>query len=421
MSADSQTVAVEEQRILDILDVLETELLEFTRQLIATPSVNPPGDERAVADLVQDCLARHGLSSARRVGADERRPNLLVDLGDPSPRTLILSGHLDTKPAGDEEAWETDPWDPVITPDGDLYGLGSGDMKAAVAAMTFAAIALADAAPDLGRLTLVFTADEEAGSTLGSKWLAENGLLAADAAIIGEPCGITREWEEIDIISRGAALFKVRVTGTQTHSSISDRLPVVNATVKMARLIDRMENHLLDELVFEPHRLVSKPTLNVGVTASAGVFYGVYPGSAEFACDLRTLPGMSKEQVIADLEGFLDRARVDDPELQAELIFEIWVPATEISPDEPVVASLQSAAATVLGKAPPLAAFPGATDAPHFQLTAGIPTVAAFGPGYLPRAHTPNEHLASKSVSQAARIYALAAWRYLGGQTGSPL
>ena len=60
-----------------------------------------------------------------------------------------------------------------------------------------------------------------------------------------------------------------------------------------------------------------------------------------------------------------------------------------------------------------LPSFPGVTDAAHFQLTAGIPTVAAFGPGLLPRAHSPNERLDVAGAAKASRIYALAALRYL--------
>ena len=128
---------------------------------------------------------------------------------------------------------------------------------------------------------------------LGSRWLAESGLLQADAAVIGEPCGVVREWEAIDLISRGAALFKVRVRGTQMHSSVSDRLPAVNATVMMSRLVDRMHRELKDALTYGGHPLGGLgPTVNVGVTAQAGIYYGVYPGEAEFACDVRTLPGM---------------------------------------------------------------------------------------------------------------------------------
>ena len=407
-----------ERAVRDFLTPREGEVLEFARELIATPSPNPPGDERAVADLVAGRLAELGGKDVERVGASEERPNLIARIPGTSPgRVLMLSGHLDTKPAGDMEAWDTDPWDPLLR-DGDLIGLGSGDMKAAVAGMTYAAGALADVSTFPGELIVVFTADEEAGSVMGSKWLAEEGRLVADVAVIGEPSGIMREWEAIHLISRGAALFKVKVSGTQMHSSISDRIKGINATVQMARLIDRMDRELKGYLTFDPHPLCSTgPTVNVGVMAEAGVFYGVYPGKAEFACDLRTIPGMNENQLIADIQRFLDDAMADEPDLAAELVWDLMVPATEISPDEPIVAELQRAAKSVLGETPRLDAFPGATDASHFQLTAGIPCVAAFGPGLLPRAHSPNEFMAAAGVAQAALMYGLAAISYLEGSS----
>jgi acetylornithine deacetylase len=388
--------------------------LDFAMDLIRTPSPNPPGDERAVAALVEQRLSDLGIDGAEVVGVDETRPNLIVRIPGARPsRTFMLSGHLDTKPAGDMTAWIGDPWDPRVE-DEELTGLGSGDMKCAVAAMVYAAAAVKHAGEFDGELQLVFTADEEAGSVKGSKWMAENGHLAADVAVIGEPSGVDREWDAIAVISRGAALFKIKVSGTQMHSSVSDRIKGVNATVEMARLIDRMDREFKDHITYTPHPLSPRgPTVNVGVMASAGVFYGVYPGNAEFACDIRTLPGMTQEQLELDLERFLAQAMAEAPDLRAELVFEIFVPATEISSDDDAVKALQWAADQVLGYTPPLEAFPGATDAPHFQLIAGIPTVAAFGPGLLPRAHSPNESLSINGVSQAAQIYALAALRYL--------
>ncbi|MGI9657846.1 MAG: M20 family metallopeptidase, partial [Gaiellaceae bacterium] len=253
--------------------------------------------------------------------------------------------------------------------------------------------------------------------TYGAKWLAEEGHLRADAVLIGEPCGITKAWEAIDLVSRGAALFKIRVTGTQTHSSISDRLPTVNATVHAARLIDRMHRELKGALSYDPHPLCELgPTVNVGVMASAGVYYGVYPGEAEFGCDIRTIPGMTRKQLIADIQAFLERAMSDEPELHAELHFEdIYYEPTEISPDAPIAQAVKSAAATVLGASPPFEAFPGATDAAHIQGIVGIPTVAAFGPGYLPRAHSPNESVPVEDIGLAAKMFALAAWRFVSG------
>ena len=161
------------KELLEVLDSYEDEVLEFTKELIATDSANPPGDERAVAQMVVDRLRDLGIDDVRAVGPEEERPSVLAAVEGAKPgASLILSGHIDTKPAGDLTAWDTDPWDPVVS-EGKLYGLGSGDMKAAVAAMTYAAAGLKKVGLPTGTLKLVFTADEEAGSVKGSKWLAE--------------------------------------------------------------------------------------------------------------------------------------------------------------------------------------------------------------------------------------------------------
>ncbi|HUY71012.1 MAG TPA: M20/M25/M40 family metallo-hydrolase [Gaiellaceae bacterium] len=407
------SLATTDERLVAFLRSRRAELVAFAQALVATPSPNPPGDERAAAELVVAKLRGLGVDQVETVGATAARPNVIARVGGGEGRTVVLCGHLDTKPAGDLSEWRHDPYGAAIE-DGELYGLGSSDMKGAVAAMVFAAGALAAEALDAGTLSLVLTADEEAGSRAGSEWLAISGLLDGDAAVLGEPCGITREWEAVDVVSRGAALFKVRVRGTQMHSSLSDRLPAVNATVQMARLLDRMDRELLGGLRYPPSSALGlAPTVNVGVTARAGVFYGVYPGEAEFACDIRTVPGMTREQLIEDLEAFLGAAAADDPELDAELDFEVWVPATEIDPGHPLVLALQEASGIVLGEVRPVGVFPGATDASHLQLTAGIPTVAAFGPGFLPRAHAPNESAPVEGIVQAAELYALAVRRYL--------
>lgn len=402
---------------IDVLSFLEEtaeEQLAFARELIATPSPNPPGGEVAVAEVVMQRLERLGITDITELAQVVGRPNLIVKIPGPGDGpTLVLSGHLDTKPAGDMARWETDPWDPVVR-DGNLYGLGSGDMKVAVAAMVYAGAAVSRVSGWSGELQLVFTADEEAGSNLGSKWMAGQGYLDADAAIIGEPCGVVSEWENIGVVSRGAALVKIEVIGTQMHSSVSDRFDPVNATVEMAWLIQRMHTRMKSYLTYEPHHLGGPgPTVNVGVMSESGVFYGVYPGNGWFACDIRLTPGMTVESVRADIQRFLDDAMAANPRLRAKLIIEGGVPATEIPFDHPVVSAIRHATSHVLGKELEPAIFPGATDAYSFQATAGIPSVAAFGPGYLPRAHAPNEHLAATGVYEASRIYALAALRYL--------
>lgn len=410
------------QQILSFLDDRRAELIDFTCQLVATPSMNPPGDERAVAAVVKKRLQDLGLEDTRLVAKREERPNVLCRLrGSGGSPVLLFNGHIDTKPVGEDarDAWETDPLIPTII-DGKLYGLGSTDMKGGVAAMVYAAGALRGVGAALsGDLLMAFSADEEAGSTHGAAYLVRQTGLQADIALISEPCGIHEDWERMCIASRGSLCFRTRVRGTQMHSSISDVVPSINASVKMAHVLCRMQQDMPVQQVAHPYypRGVTK---NIGVTVNGGVYYGVFPGYAEFCSDIRILPGMTPDQVARDVRRFVEQLRAEDPDLDVEVVPELTPPESwqtrhpEVKAEEPFVETLLVASERVLGRRPPLGGMEGGTDAYYLHGQGGIPTIPAFGPGLLPLAHGPNEYVTVESVVQASKIYALAALDYLG-------
>lgn len=381
-------------------------------ELVAAPTPNPPGDERAAAAVIVRALHDLGIQDVELVGESPQRPNVVARVrGRGGGRSLILNGHTDTKPPGDLDAWETPPWDPVVR-DGHLFGLGSADMKGAVAAMVHAAAEVAQAEV-AGDLILAFTVDEELGGT-GARWLAEHGFVEADAAIIGEPAGISRDWETLCLISRGVFLFDVSVSGTSMHSSLSDRLPSVNANVFMSRLIGRLEDEAPGLLRYPVHPVVATaPTVNPALVVTGGVGNGVLPGAASFLSDIRAVPGMTCEEIRDDIEAFLEREAENEPRLRATLTVRHWHPPCEIDASHPIVDALLASAADVLGEAPALGAFPGGTDAPFLALIAGTPTVPSFGPGLLTAAHRPNESISLQSIEDAVAIYAGAAVRFL--------
>lgn len=389
----------------------DDEVVQLTIDLIAAPSPNPPGNETAPVEVIVQAIRRLGLPEPVVVGAVPDRPNLLltVDSGKPGPH-LGFCGHTDTKPVGDAAPeWRTDPF--VGTIDGDrLYGLGSTDMKGALAAMLFAGEWL-QRHPECwtGKVTYIFSADEEYGSAFGAYYLARQGLVAdCDAIILGEPSGIHADWDAIRTVSRGASCFEVVVSGTQMHSSLSDSLPSVNAVEAMARLLVRFREELV--LRFPEHPLCpTGPTINLGVRAIGGVGYGVVPGRAVFYSDIRTIPGMTRDVFRADIESALERCAPVLHGATAEVVWPEgmdWAAASEIDAGHPAVLAARSAASAVLGHAVPIAAFTGGTDAIAFQGVAGIPTLAALGPGLLPLAHAPNEWVSLSSLRAAMRIYA---------------
>lgn len=406
--------------ILALLETWRNDLLDFASRLIATPSPTPPGDERKVTRVLVDHLRELGLNDITIAAMKPERPNVICRIGsqESSSPTLILNGHIDTKPVGDvADQWDTDPLRPTIR-DGRLYGLGATDMKGSVAAIVYAGAAIARVCTDLpGELLLVFSADEEGGSTYGGKYLAYDYGLRADAAIVCEPTGISRPWEFIAPVARGISCFKIKVKGTQMHSSLSDQLPSINASVKMAGVLERMSREL--EIHAPPHPLCPDGiTVNLGVMLHGGVTYGVYPGYAEFAVDVRTVPGMTQDGLEQDVEAFLDRLRREDPQLDVELAFEPfpigWTPPCEVPVDAPIVRAAQDAASQVLGEVLPLRALPAVTDGAHFAAV-GIDTIPAFGPGLLPLAHNANEYIDVETLDQAAQIYALTALNFFHG------
>jgi succinyl-diaminopimelate desuccinylase len=142
--------------------------------------------------------------------------------------------------------------------------------------------------------------------------------------------------------------------------------------VKLARVI------LADELP-----LPEGAGLNVGVTLTGGVYYGVYPGEAECGVDVRDVPGMTLAALQADVETFLEALRREDQELQVAAAWHpvlTWYPPSAIDPGHPLVASAAEAARTVLGREVPLGIMPAFTDATNWS-EAGMPSIPASGQG----------------------------------------
>jgi acetylornithine deacetylase len=399
--------------LLHEIERWRADIVDFACALIATPSPTPPGDERAVAELIVRRLDALGLTGAQIVGPRPERASVLFRLpGTGGGRRIALNGHIDTKPIGDRSKWLTDPLVPTMR-DGYLYGLGSSDMKGAVAAMVYAVAAIRQVLADRlrGDIVLVLTADEEGGCADGAQYLLENDLVQADVVLIGEPAGVRSEWEYLHVVSRGLTAIKVCVYGTQMHSSISDVLPNVNASVKLAEVLVRFAREF--KLAAPPHPYSQQGvTVNPGVLLRGGVHYGITPGFAEFGSDIRIPPGVAIEDVEQALNAFFRGLRKEMPGLDVRWAFEEpplrWMPPTEIATEDSLVQAVVSAAREVLGVAPPFGTFPGGTEAMLYQGRRGIPALPAFGPGFLPVAHGPNENVGVESIIQAAKMYALA-------------
>jgi succinyl-diaminopimelate desuccinylase len=111
-------------------------LIDFLSRFIQAKSPDPPGDTREAAGHIKRHLDQKGLPY-RVIAPQEDMPNLVgsFECGGPG-RHLVLNGHMDVLPVGDNENWTHDPWSGAVV-DGRIYGRGAADMKCGTTASIF--------------------------------------------------------------------------------------------------------------------------------------------------------------------------------------------------------------------------------------------------------------------------------------------
>ncbi|TDC51666.1 M20 family peptidase [Actinomadura sp. KC345] len=394
-------------------------VVELTRALVRVPSPNPGGDESAVAGALAEMAVQAGLPAPTVLERSESRPNLVctLDFG-PGGRHLALCGHMDTKPVGDA-AWTVDPFAAEV--DGDrLYGLGSADMKGALAAMILAAGRLTGTdGPGRGRLSLLFTADEEDGAYHGAQYLAEDPPPdLPDAVLIGEPGGLRDDYDHLHLGSRGIARLRATAYGRQGHSSLSGEPGTRNAGVDAAHAAVALAGELALPSPDDPYGIRGwVTTLNTGLAYRGGVGYGVLPGRMAVDTEVRLLPGMTREDVEKPVAALMEQvAARTGARLEVEFDEQGLLPGTVADPGGPLPRAVRDAARRVLGHVPPDAMFPGTTDASILQPAWNVPVLPAFGPGLLRRAHGADEWVSVTALRQAVDLYAAVAAEFCGGQ-----
>lgn len=221
-----------------------TDPVALTAQLIKCPSVTPA--EAGAIQLLDDLLSKAGFTCTRvdRAGI----ANLYARWGDKGHgRSFGFNGHTDVVPIGDAAAWGVDPFG-AEQKDGWLYGRGATDMKSGVAAFAAAAIDMVSNTPPDGAIILAITGDEEGCATDGTiallDWMAGEGE-AMSACLVGEPTCPDIMGEMIKIGRRGSMTAYFTVKGVQGHSAYPHR--ALNPVPVMARLVDRLASHSLDE------------------------------------------------------------------------------------------------------------------------------------------------------------------------------
>jgi succinyl-diaminopimelate desuccinylase len=409
-------------KVLAAVDALTDEIVEFTRELIRIPTVNPPGDGYAeCAEFIGRRLSACGFETQYypAEGRPEHTPkhpriNVVGHRRGRHIRPLVhLNGHFDVVPAGD--GWTLEPFAAVLRGNR-IYGRGSCDMKAGIASAFYAAEAIQRCGIELnGSVEISGTVDEESGGFAGVAWLAQHGHISAartDFVIIPEPLYVDR----ICIGHRGVYWFELTTRGRIAHGSMP--FHGVSAIEHMGILLDRIRRELMPRIA---QRTTLMPVVPEGARVATlninGIDGGQPVGGIQTPCvadmcravfDRRFLIEEGFDVTRREIVDLLDRAAAEIPDLRYEIRDLMVVHPVRTPDDSPLIGVLDRALHRVLGRSGGLVASPGTYDHKHVTRIGGVTNCVAYGPGILDLAHQPDEWCGVDDVVNATKVIALA-------------
>lgn len=403
------------QEIWKIIDERTEDLLKLCSDMIAIPSVNPPGDVSRIVGYITNYLKEHKIPFDI-VGENEDRPNILARYGTPGNKTVVFNGHCDVVPVGDENKWAFPPFSGEIK-DGVMLGRGTSDMKCGMGAFLFAVAMLADAGVKLsGDVLMTIVPDEETGGAYGTQWLFNHGYIKGDWGIVAEPTGM----DNIEVGQKGTMGMNLYATGTTAHGSLT---PYVgdNAIDKLVKILPMMyelreihgnydgEIARVMEISKEKAKGVQKTpgvenimdhvTVNFG-TIQGGVKRNVVADTAMAELDVRVPIGVDHEEVIAKVDEIIKKsgltgitATYDNPR-----------GGNYVSVNAPIVATVKECIKELLG-IDMITAYQWASSDTRYFREAGISTIQ-YGPSNTEGIHNYNETVNVADIITASKVYA---------------
>lgn len=349
--------------------------IELLRSLVGTNSVS--GTEEMLGRWLEGEVRGWGLDVSR----DESGVLVEVRGKGPGP-TLAFASHLDTVPPG--EGWTRDPFTPVVH-DGKLYGRGSGDAKASVAAMLTAVRDVAtQGGPATGRLVVLLGYGEETRHTSMPALAARAGEV--DAAVVGEPTNL-----DVAVAQRGLMMVDLIARGDQRHAGYAADGKFTNAVTALAADLLALGSVAQDR----PHPLLGQPTITATML-DAGVSRNVTPPTAKAVLDVRSTPAWSHAELAAAL--------------RERLTSEVVVTSDRLVPCE---TRRDSALLAAVLRARPAARTFGSPTCSDWVFLRGSDAIKC-GPGTSRRSHTADECVELAEVTAARAFYAEVAKEYLG-------
>ena len=379
------------QNSFDYID--DDELRAFFAGAVKIPSINPPGNEAAMVQYVEEFLQANKIEY-ERIPVEGNRCDIVARVrGKTRENSIIFTGHMDVVPVSDEERrrWNFDPFGAEIR-DGVLYGRGSSDMKSGLTAALYA-MAILQRRGIVPPTDIIFAATiDEENYMKGSKRLLYSPLFdGARSLVVCEPTDL-----KLCIKGKGRTWADVCVKGKTAHGSQVGAGD--NAIYTAINLIEKIKRTELTGYSSAENGVSFWRTLAI----QAGVEPQVVPDTCVFTVDARLAVGHPIDAVWAQLDEVIAALHQEVPTAKVSYTVIDRRPSWTTAESDPLVRRCKTALEAVgLPYIPDI--FAGSTDGSVLVKQGLIPVI--IGPGDLAVVHRENEHIKLPQVYQAARLY----------------
>ena len=374
--------AVDQNLVQKAIDQVDRDrLIKLVMDLVDIPS--PTGYEGDVAKAVVEELKRVNFDSSLQPVGDDRYNALGRWQGQGGGKSLMFNGHLDTS-FGPEQAHRGLGYQckGTLVDDEWIYGMGSFNMKSAMATYIVACEALQKAGIKLGGDVVISGVageiekapvnDHEGpmyqGYGVGTKFAITHGAIA-DMCILGEPTNLMAINQHC-----GSCWVKITVPGHLIHTAWSE--VDKNAINKSRKVLDAIHDWIPDYCKRNKLEDGFMPRVNVSAVEAGWSWRGARtPDNCVIYMDVRTLPDKFPLEAYNEVRAMVDAVVAKNPELEGTKVETFMTtPGTSIPLDHELMENIKTAHKDQLGKEVETGTEVWMSDAAHMNRY-GIPTV----------------------------------------------